>query len=237
MYNKIASYCFVTEPIKRGSFSHLVQVIESILNNEEKLAYKELTDQYESMSELMSDKSTRFKRSISQFKRVKSEDTYSKITDTTNVSSNETTSLLTISDIVPEEKAVPSKTCIYSILENEKDLSENNDSNNIFKNDNTNLQPSSDTISTLPTLTTEPCYLLPNAINLNDKSCTCQEDDPSAYKTFQEIMSDSNNEQKEHPYLHYLDMNSSIANKTLNQENTDDGNFPSGYISIECANT
>ena len=100
-----------------------MQVIENILNNEEILAYKELTDQYESMSELMSDKSTRFKRSISQFKRVKSEDTYSKITDTTNISSNETTSLLTISDIVPEEKAVPSKTCIYSIIENEKDAS------------------------------------------------------------------------------------------------------------------
>ena len=107
----------------------------------------------------------------------------------------------------------------------------------IFKNDNTNLQPSSDTISTLPTLTTEPCYLLPNAIDLNDKSCTSQEEDSSAYKTFQEIMSDSNNEQKGQPYLHYLDMNSSIQNKTLNQENTDEGNFPSGYISIECANT
>ena len=44
-------------------------MIESILNNEEKLAYKELTDQYETMSELMSDKATRFKRSISHFKR------------------------------------------------------------------------------------------------------------------------------------------------------------------------
>ena len=137
-----------------------MQVIENILNNEEILAYKELTYQYESMSELMSDKSTRFKRSISQFKRGKSEDTYSKITDTTNVSSNETTSLLTISDIVPEQKAEPSKTCIYSIIENEKDLCENSDSNIISKNDNTNLQSSSDTISTLPTLTTEPCYLL-----------------------------------------------------------------------------
>ena len=56
MYNKIAIYCFVVEPIKRGSFSHLVQVIEGVLNDKEKSAYKELTEQYESMRELMTDK-------------------------------------------------------------------------------------------------------------------------------------------------------------------------------------
>ena len=212
-------------------------MIESTLNNEEKLAYKELTDQYESMSELMSDKSTRFKRSISQFKRGKSEDTYSKITDTTNISSNENTSLLTISDVIPEEKVVQSRTCIYSIIENKNDLSDKNDSNNIFKNDDTNLQPSSDIILTLPTPTSEPCCLLPNAIDLSDKLPLSQEDDSKAYKTFQEIMNDCNKEKKEQPYLHYLHMNSSVQNNTLKQENTDEENFPSGYISIECANT
>lgn len=237
MYNNIVSYCFIAEPIKRGSFSHLVQVIENTLNNEEKLAYKELTDQYVSMSELMSDKSTRFKRSISQFKRASSEDTYSKITDTTHISSNETTSLLTISDVIPEEKVVSSKTCIYSIIENKNDLSENSNSNNIFKNDDTSLQPSSDTISTIPTLASEPCYVLPNAIQLNDKLSISQEDDSGAYKTFQEIMNDCNKEEKVQPYLHYLHMNSSLQNNTLKQENTDEENFPSGYISIECANT
>ena len=83
IYNKLATYCFVTEPLKRGCFSHLVQVIEGVLNDDEKLAYKELTDQYASMRELLLDETNRFKRSISQYKKDGTEANYSKFTEKT----------------------------------------------------------------------------------------------------------------------------------------------------------
>merc|ERR1712223_2125113 len=99
IYNKLATYCFVTEPLKRGCFSHLVQVIEGVLNDDEKLAYKELTEQYESMRELLLDKTTRFKRSISQYKKDDADVNYSKLTDTTNISSPDDSSPLISNNI------------------------------------------------------------------------------------------------------------------------------------------
>ena len=51
------------EPLKRGAFSDIVDVLEEVLSTEEKEEYKELTEQYSSMRELMEDSITQLKRS------------------------------------------------------------------------------------------------------------------------------------------------------------------------------
>ena len=55
--------CFVAEPMKRATFSEIVQIIEAELYDEEKKEYNELTEQYASMRELMEDPVTQLKRS------------------------------------------------------------------------------------------------------------------------------------------------------------------------------
>ena len=232
----MASYCFIAEPIKRGSFSHLVHVIESFLNCDEKSAYKELTDQYRSMRMLMLDPSTRFKRSISHYRRDKTEDTYSKATESNIISSNESMILPTISDEIPEENSTPSESCIYSKIENPNDLSDTKDNTDILGNDEDNLQPSNDKMLTMHDLTSESSYLMLNSNHISDTLSLPQEDDSSTYKAINEIMNECNNEQKEQPYLHYLHVSSDTPIEILNKEITDEGNFASGYVSVECAN-
>jgi hypothetical protein len=48
--------------MKRATFSDIVQILEAGLHKEEKEEYKELTEQYESMKELMEDPITQLKR-------------------------------------------------------------------------------------------------------------------------------------------------------------------------------
>ena len=114
----------MAEPIKRGSFSHLVHVIEGVLNDNEKSAYKELTEQYESMRELMTDKATQFKRSISQYKKDDTPTLYSKMKDTTNNSSHERISLLTSHDEEAVTERNVSEPCTYAVLEDTSDLTQ-----------------------------------------------------------------------------------------------------------------
>ena len=59
----MADGCFVAEPMKRATFSDIVQTLEAGLHKEEKEEYKELTEQYASMRELMEDPVTQLKRS------------------------------------------------------------------------------------------------------------------------------------------------------------------------------
>jgi hypothetical protein len=59
----VADGCFVAEPMKRATFSDIVQILEAGLHKEETEEYKELTEQYESMRELMEDPVTQLKRS------------------------------------------------------------------------------------------------------------------------------------------------------------------------------
>ena len=76
------------EPLKRGAFSDIVDVLEEVLSTEEKKEYNELTEQYSSMRELMEDSITQLKRSqdnnekvvspISQHKNDEIEVSYSK---------------------------------------------------------------------------------------------------------------------------------------------------------------
>ena len=62
-YNKVADGCFVAEPMKRATFSDIVQTLEAELTQDEKDEYRELTEQYSSMRELMEDPVTQLKRS------------------------------------------------------------------------------------------------------------------------------------------------------------------------------
>lgn len=59
----MADGCFVAEPMKRATFSDIVQILEAELHHEEMEEYKELTEQYASMRELMEDPVTQLKRS------------------------------------------------------------------------------------------------------------------------------------------------------------------------------
>ena len=61
IYDKLASMCFVLEPLERGAFSDIVEAIENVLSIEEKDDYIELTEQYSSMRELMEDSMTQLK--------------------------------------------------------------------------------------------------------------------------------------------------------------------------------
>ena len=192
MYNKLAIYCFVAEPIKRGSFSHLVQVIEEALNDDEKSAYKELTEQYESMRELMTDKATQFKRSISQYKKDDTQTLYSKMKDTTIISSHEGTSLLTSKDEEAVAETIVSEPCTYAILENTTDL--------------------------------------------NQISSDAQEDAPSNYQMFQDIIKGCDGDKQEHSPLHYVHVSSNTEDENLIQESTEGEDVSSGYISLESAN-
>jgi serine/threonine protein kinase len=63
IYNQLADACFVSEPMKRATFSDIVQTLEAALDDKEKDEYKELTEQYASMRELMEDPVTKLKRS------------------------------------------------------------------------------------------------------------------------------------------------------------------------------
>ena len=49
--------------MKRATFSDIVQTLEAALDDKEKDEYKELTEQYASMRELMEDPVTKLKRS------------------------------------------------------------------------------------------------------------------------------------------------------------------------------
>lgn len=212
-------------------------MIESFLNPDEKADYNELTNQYQSMEILMSEKSTQIKRRISQYKRDNTEDTYSKVKETPNISSNENTSLLTKSDEIPEERVKSSEAYILLDIENTNDLSDINENTIISGNSDTNLPLTRSKTPTIPTLTSETSYLLPNQIDLIDTLSSSQEDDPSTYKTIQEITTDCNNEENEKPHLHYLDLNSIIPNEIISQDViSDEGNCSSGYISLESAN-
>ena len=62
-YNKVADGCFVAEPMKRATFSDIVQILEAELTQAENDEYKELEEQYASMRELMEDPVTQLKRS------------------------------------------------------------------------------------------------------------------------------------------------------------------------------
>ena len=125
IYNKLATYCFVTEPLKRGCFSHLVQVIEGVLNDDEKLAYKELTDQYASMRELLLDETNRFKRSISQYKKDDTEANYSKFTEKSIISSPDDSSPLISNNVKSIAESSEPKPSTYTTLQNVIDLKEN----------------------------------------------------------------------------------------------------------------
>ena len=46
IYNKLAKLCFIPDPMKRASFSDLVQELENSLNSEEKEEYTQLSNQY-----------------------------------------------------------------------------------------------------------------------------------------------------------------------------------------------
>jgi len=63
IYNQLADACFVSEPMKRATFSDIVQTLEAALDDKEKEEYQELTEQYASMRELMEDPVTKLKRS------------------------------------------------------------------------------------------------------------------------------------------------------------------------------
>ena len=211
-------------------------MIEGFLNGDEKLAYKELTNQYKSLNTLLLDEPTRFKRSISQYKRDETDDTYSKVTDTNNTSGNESTSRLTVSGEVTEDNSISCETGVYSQIQNPNDLSEANDNTNILGNDDTNLLPPSDKIPTKPAITSESCNLTTTVFHMSDILSLTGEDESSSYKTLNEIMDDCNNEQKEQPYLHYLDFSSNTPFEILNKEIPDEGSFSSAYVSVECAN-
>ena len=129
IYNKLATYCFVTEPLKRGCFSHLVQVIEGVLNDDEKLAYKELTDQYASMRELLLDETNRFKRSISQYKKDGAEANYSKFTEKTIISSSNDSSPLLSNNEKSIAENIDPEPSTYTTLQNVIDLKENHSIN------------------------------------------------------------------------------------------------------------
>ena len=129
IYNKLATYCFVTEPLKRGCFSHLVQVIEGVLNDDEKLAYKELTDQYASMRELLLDETNRFKRSISQYKKDDTEANYSKFTEKTIISSSDDSSPLISNNEKSIAENIEPEPSTYTAIQNVIDLKENHSIN------------------------------------------------------------------------------------------------------------
>ena len=105
----------------------MVQVIEGVLNDDEKLAYKELTEQYESMRELLLDKTTRFKRTISQYKKDDADVNYSKLTGTTNISSLDDSSPLisnNVKSIAEDIEPDPNTYTLQKVI----DLKENHSS-------------------------------------------------------------------------------------------------------------
>lgn len=76
MYNKLADCCFENDPLKRGTFTDLVQLIEELLADDEKMAYKEMTEQYASMCNLISKQAPKFKNSITRDEKLKSQSSY-----------------------------------------------------------------------------------------------------------------------------------------------------------------
>ena len=54
--------CFVADPMKRATFSDIVEQLEKELNDEEQLEYHHQSEQYASMSSLISNPDTQFKR-------------------------------------------------------------------------------------------------------------------------------------------------------------------------------
>jgi hypothetical protein len=63
IYDQLANMCFVADPMKRATFSDIVEQLEKELNAEEQLEYRLQSEQYASMSSLISDPNTQLKRS------------------------------------------------------------------------------------------------------------------------------------------------------------------------------
>ena len=62
MYGKLAKMCFVADPMKRASFSDLVQELESVLSYEEKETYIRLSNQYSNFRSPVSNPGIQLKR-------------------------------------------------------------------------------------------------------------------------------------------------------------------------------
>merc|ERR1712038_509918 len=103
IYNQLADACFVSEPMKRATFSDIVQTLEAALDDKEKDEYKELTEQYASMRELMEDPVTKLKRS-STFTR----NSLKQLNETTQNLSSITASPHKQGQLKPQEEENPS---------------------------------------------------------------------------------------------------------------------------------
>merc|ERR1712141_715807 len=103
IYNQLADACFVSEPMKRATFSDIVQTLEAALDDKEKDEYKELTEQYASMRELMEDPVTKLKRS-STFTR----NSLKRLNEITQNLSSKTASPHKQGQLKPQEEEKPS---------------------------------------------------------------------------------------------------------------------------------
>lgn len=63
IYDQLAKMCFVADPMKRATFSDIVEELDKQLTDKEKLEYRRQSEQYSSMSSLISDPNTQLKRS------------------------------------------------------------------------------------------------------------------------------------------------------------------------------
>jgi hypothetical protein len=63
VYGELAKMCFIADPMKRSTFSDIVQQLEKWLNDEEKQEYHRQSEQYASMRSVISNSDTQPKKS------------------------------------------------------------------------------------------------------------------------------------------------------------------------------
>ena len=97
IYNKLASYCFENDPLKRSSFTDIVHVIEEVLSDDEKVSYKELTELYENMGQLMSEQAPKLQKSTTEENSCDTKKFYSKTKNNPAIAQD--SSLLSIDEI------------------------------------------------------------------------------------------------------------------------------------------
>lgn len=217
-YNKVADGCFVAEPMKRATFSDIVQILEAELTQAENDEYKELEEQYASMRELMEDPVTQLKRS-STFTRQ----SLQKLNILSTGNGDE--KIIPFKSKKEDKKNAPSymKAVAISASELPGQVQANCDSSTDKKGGNS-IDTSGDNIEYV-------AFQANSDLKNHDEQVLTQNEDPGGgYITFEGTKANPKNSEDQH----FLAVNQTpIQGDTTNENNPESENLCSGYVTIE----